>query len=691
VAVPFRKRDCELFDDRVWEKTLMRWKYCSALFWVSTYLVRAAHAAPLPPEFTLGQYVPHDVWMYVHVVENPERKWIETRWHEIFQSLKESGIDRDIKGLIFSFLNDEQRSKVQAQIDKTFALLTRVRWADLIRKELVIAERVTPEGVYDYLVLVRGSPGSATGNMQGLRDIIKELATITDKLAVTERKVHDMVSIALGYRESPTEKTQDFATIWQKGDVIAFALIPPGGEGGRLSMSEDVSGLMSGAGDKKALIDAPRFREAVAQVSVPSDTICYFDIHLLMDGMEGMFGSLLQKVDPSDAEERAGLNMMIKLLDTADIVDYSVVSEGTKDRTATTDSCTRLRSGMESTAAAKLFLDRRPFDRFDEYIPANATGFSLSSGIDLERLYNLLVDFVEQNIPKGKVAIEQQLKPALASAGIDLQRDLFSWWSGESISIEMPAAVVTPMGGADWVHMIRVKNAEQASCRVNAGIDYISGLLQTKGQMLQVSPAKCREEGFREVTHPMLAMFIRPVVGVKGEWLIIASSAGAVNKCLDVAAGKAPSIATNERFKREGLIPKGPVQSISFTDTSNFGQELGAAVGMVGMFGGMAVGAMKDQAPPEATQLLQQLMGIVMKLGPVLQKLDFYSSEAHVSVYDGALTYRSQSVVTFLPAPESPANAEAVATKDAAEAAAKASAEKAKAEEKSTDASKPKR
>jgi hypothetical protein len=156
-------------------------------------------------------------------------------------------------------------------------------------------------------------------------------------------------------------------------------------------------------------------------------------------------------------------------------------------------------------------------------------------------------------------------------------------------------------------------------------------------------------EGFRQVTHPMLAMIFRPVIGVKGDWLVMGSSAEAVNQCFAVAAGKAPSILENERFKKEGIIPKGPVVSASFADTSKFGQELGQAVGMAGMVGGMMTAGIDGPDAAEKKQVIQRVMSVIMKLGPALQKLDFYSSESSVCTYDGNLTVRSERVVTYKP------------------------------------------
>src|SRR3990172_2749928 len=113
--------------------------------------------------------------------------------------------------------------------------------------------------------------------------------------------------------------------------------------------------------------------------------------------------------------------------------------------------------------------------------------------------------------------------------------------------------------------------------------------------MLMISAAKVSSEGFREVTHPMLAMFLRPVIGVYGDWLMIGSSSAALTKCLDVAAGKAPSIKENKRFQAEGLVPTGPVLGASFKDTSNFGQELAGVAGMAGFVGGMVTAGIPEK------------------------------------------------------------------------------------------------
>jgi hypothetical protein len=70
--------------------------------------------------------------------------------------------------------------------------------------------------------------------------------------------------------------------------------------------------------------------------------------------------------------------------------------------------------------------------------------------------------------------------------------------------------------------------------------------------------------------------------------------------------------------------------------------------GMIGMVGGIASAGMPENSETrQLKQTIQAALGIVMKLGPILQKIDFYSSESSMTTYDGSLTVRTESVVTY--------------------------------------------
>jgi len=654
-------------------------RYCSVML-AALLAPSIAFAGQLPARFTVGQYVPEHAWFFVHAAHNPDRAWIEQQWSEVFDALKNSGIDRDITTLVMSALTDEDRAKADATIQRVTNLIRGVTWGDLIGKEFAFAEGITPSSSgYGYLLLARGTENSGGPNAAGLVAILKEIAALSpDHIRLTESKMRDADVWSLQIVGGKSGEVKLVFDLFRKGDIIGLVFDMPMSDEAvtptRQSL-QDVLGLMAGDSGKRPITANARFQEALALVKPPQDVVLFFDAKVLFNDLNGIFDRLGRKLAAKkaeakkaraarevataettgkpfdaaddDANEETALALVGKIFSICNFMDFSVTTVETQGRRELTHVAMRIQPGKETCPLAGACMLRKPFDRFDQFIPADATGFDLNGFVDLGGLYNLAIDFVTKEVPGGAEIISQ-IKAKLAEVDFDPQRDVFDWLSGEMISIDMPAAVVTPMGGADWVWMVRVKNSELAAQKVNSAIDALSGKMKGKGQMLMVAPAKVSAQGFREITHPMFAMFLRPVVGVNGDWLTVGSSAAAVNKCLDVASGKAPSIRENKRFREEGLIPTGPVAGASFQDTSNFGQELAAAIGMVGMVGGMASATIPES--PETRRLkqtIQAALGTVMKLGPILQKIDFYSSESSLTTYDGPLTVRTESVVTF--------------------------------------------
>ncbi|MCH8244218.1 MAG: hypothetical protein IH897_16650, partial [Planctomycetes bacterium] len=182
---------------------------------------------------------------------------------------------------------------------------------------------------------------------------------------------------------------------------------------------------------------------------------------------------------------------------------------------------------------------------------------------------------------------------------------------------------------------------------IRSTIAFLQQLAAGARQPLSVTEADLATEGFTQITHP-LVMFLRPVIGVHDEWLMFGTSAKAVDKCLKVAAGKAPSIRKNQRFMDEGLVPEGAVLSASFKDTSKFGQELGSMMGMASLLGGGLVAWIPDETADarKLKTVAKKTLSIVMKLAPILQKIDYYSSESSVVTRRGNAIL-SEKVVTY--------------------------------------------
>lgn len=628
-------------------------------------------AGQLPERFTLGSYVPDDVWFIIHGVDNPQRAWIDDQWSEVFKALKNSGVDRDVITLILSLAGEDKRTGIEASIDKATQLLRGVRWGDLIGREFILSERISSSKTGPaYIALARGTEKSGDANFAGLVVILKELSAAICCSELVESQRHGVTVWSLNFEDEDLERLDFSVELFQKGDLIGLT--------SGLSARNDVLSLLAGTSESGAVVDTPRFREAIALVPPPRDTVMYSDVKTLLRDMGSMLAAIgagdeqpiaedlpdavAQQADQEPCVSEADsanpndivLAVMKKLIELGDFVDYGITTNETQGRRELTHAVTRLQPGKHDNPIAEMFFKRRQFERFDRFIPAEATSFTLTGFFDIEGAYKLVTDTIAKDIAGGPELVTKA-EAVIASIGLDLQADFFDWWSGEMIMVSLPTTTVTPMGGGDGVWIIRVKNRELASEKVNAAIDFVAEKAQGQGQMLMVSPAQVNVEGFRQITLPLM-MMVRPVVGVHGDWLMLGTSSAAINKCLDVEAGKAPSVLENEQFKKEGLIPEGPVLSASFKDTSKSGQQMAAQIGLIGMGGSMFVAGLPEDTPDQKKlkSVLQSVLKIAMKLGPVINKINFYSSESSITTYDGAATVRMESVVTYKPPPPKP-------------------------------------
>lgn len=601
-------------------------------------------AGELSPSYTLGRYIPGDSWLYVHSVENPQREWIQQQWGEFFTALKQSGIDRDLTSLIFSAVSQEHAKEIEEAIQKAVNLIGSVDWSELASKEYAISERFRPSSIGpEYAVLARSSESIARKNIVALVSILKEVTALSEEVSVVESNQNGMNTWQLNFANKK-ELSEKFAfSLFHRKDIIGVTI-------GK-DMIADITGQMTGKLKKHSILDAPRFKKAMQLVNSPKDSLSFVDMKRVLGGINEIMHKVSKKKHADHDTPDPEIKIFNNLLVMVDVVDYYIASTSTKGRTEITDEILRFQKDKENTPIAQIFLDRKPFKKFDQYIPADATGFSLSGLINFERFYDQAIEFVTKHIPEGESHIAT-MNAQMAMLGFDPKQDIFSWLGGEMISIDLPQAVPNPMGGGgDKVVLIRVKDSELAKSKVDAFINFVNGFAQAQGQMLMISPAQVEAEGFRTVTHPILAIFMQPVVGVHRDWLVIGTSAPSVNKCLQVASGKSPSILENSRFMKEGLVPDGPVVSASFKDTSKFGEEIAQTIGMAGMMGGMFAGmatsGMTDEEAGPRKKIMQKLMGTLMKLGPVMQKLDFFSSESSVVTYDGKLDWRKKSVVAY--------------------------------------------
>lgn len=619
-----------------------------------------AVAGGLPSQFTLSNAVPDDVFFFVHGAYNEEHAWMEAEWGKVFEAFKKSGIIDDVLQLITSNVPADKRAQVDQTITQFSELIGNVDWGAMLEREVVFSESFAGlknvEGDFfapSYAMLARGRKGTGPANADALLAIFNHAAAMSNgSVEFAARQLHgvNVWSVPVGGTSA------DFRfEMFQHGDVIGLAF----GRGG----ADKAIGMLTGNDKSRSIVDSPRFKEAYGKIAkriTPEDMVMFVDIRRILGDVRGLVEMATAK-DKDNPEVKSARDIMSKVMSLVDVSDYAIAAMATDGRQQKTIEMFALQPGKQDSMIGRLCTESRPFTKFDQFIPADATDFAAHGSINLELIYDTVIEFIRDDIPEGAGYITKW-NEWLAKVNFDPKRDVFSWLSGETISITMPPAVVSAMGGPDSVSFIRVKDAELAKQKIDTAIAFLNRKMkdlppeaqaQSMGMMAPINftPATgVSAEGFKELQHPMLMMMgLRPVMGFTDNWLVFGNSAAAVNKCLAVASGEAESIRSNERFREEGLIPDGPCKSVTFTDTSNLGQELAAAVGGIGMMGPMIVGMMPDEKElREIKPILMKSFGILAKLSPVLQQIDFYSSEASLTTIEGNEMW-TKSVVTYKP------------------------------------------
>ena len=611
-----------------------------------------APATSLPDSFTLGRYVPGDCWLYVHGVDNPEARFIDEHWARVLVAVRDSGFGRALKDVFVNELpNGTERESFHAIWSRTGELVSAVKWGDLLGREFVFAERMSgPMLLPDFIFLSRPNAETLEENHRGLVAILDSLQGLSESVTVADQTVHGVPVRSMSIRNAPVT-----VHVFRKDDVVGVVMGP--------RAVQEVLSLLTGGKGPAPIAACPRFRKALAEVPPPEDIVTWFDVRRLMCDIQDGCRQLVPGAFPAPeamatahpgttkpADDHA-VQTVVKLLQAGDVFDYIIGAQQTDGLQQITHSVVRLQAEYRDRPLGRILASQKRIEHFDRYIPADATAFSVFSGPDWALAYREAREFVKSTIPGG-AGLLARWDDFQKSIGFNVEADVLSWLDQEFISVQMPASFVSPFGAtSENVWFIRTKDPALARQKAFSAMDRGNEILQQIiGQPLLITPAEnVQAEGFRSVTHPALALLVRLVVGVHDGWLIIGSSDRAVNKCLDCAAGKGKSILENPRFLAEGVQPTGAVTSVSFQDLSGLGQELAQLFGVLG-FASMGMPDDPGARPVKA------LLNAAMKLGPALAQIDFLSSSASATTFDGQ-AWTVRQVTTYKPAKPAPATA----------------------------------
>ncbi len=334
-----------------------------------------------------------------------------------------------------------------------------------------------------------------------------------------------------------------------------------------------------------------------------------------------------------------------RIMDVPGMIDYIASVVYTDGYSVYSEEVTALVPGAAENPFYPVFGKRKSLTSFDRYLPKETVSFSVDAGFDLDELYQFIMDSIRGLGSKGD-QILQKWAELQQQNNFDLRKEVLGLIQGESVT----ATIQQPLGNA-WLLMLKVTDEEAARAKIAAALGFLSENMPKLAQrnpmmaMFAMRTEPCTHEkleGFHSIAFGVNPPF---VCGVRGGYLILGQSADAVALSLATAAGEHPSVQENKELMAEAVRPKGAFRSISFADRRNMGKDLAQVAGVMSLVGGMAGTQIPDE---EARQLLMKILGMVGKLGPVFQKLDFYKSEAKCCSFDGK-TWYSRGVTNYRP------------------------------------------
>jgi tetratricopeptide (TPR) repeat protein len=344
-----------------------------------------------------------------------------------------------------------------------------------------------------------------------------------------------------------------------------------------------------------------------------------------------------------------------RLIDVPAVLDYIAEVAYTEGHVTHTVSTVALVADAPSKPIYAVFGRPTPLTRYDQFVPREAVSFSVSSQIDLVALYDFIIETIGSVGEKGAEVLAKW-EEIQKQYELDVRRDVLAWISGESVSVQLPQ----PPFGSGGTFLLKVKDEKVAREKVAAFLEFGTNAMKELAKqnpmmgMLALRVTPCTHErlsGFHEIA---IGMMPQPAVcGVTDGYLIFASSADSALLCLDTASGKHPSIRENTQVMSELLAPKGSFTSLSFVDQRNLGNEIAQFLGIFSMVGGMMTMAIPE---PEVQQVVAKVAGIISKLAPAAQKIDFYKSTSTYATYDGQ-KWQMHSVTNYFSPAERAARA----------------------------------
>ncbi len=525
----------------------MKTKVCLFSVWL-LLLSQPALATETASDWGLGRAVPVEAHLAICAKHNPERDYQRKYLEEIWQTAQDEKLVERFMEIFTSRIPENDLAEAESVFETIRTAIEPIDCKALLDcREFVYAQQMVMP-INQHLVLLRLTTKDAEGMERGFQNLLMLLEEKSDgkvQMRVVQQAGATVTKLAL------PPKVPFQLVLIRFDDVVLFST--------NEQLAQSSLALLQGNGGE-SLLDDLRLAEALAKLPEPEDCLMFFDGQKMFKQLGGI-GQFIRQKSGGD-EEAVRMSKLIELLiDELSVLDYTVAVEYTEDQQNCSAEFEKLLPGSDEKLLGMAMSGGQPFEKWQSWVPADAVSYSLSTGVNLHPIYARLMEIVQEKFPEAQEGLDR-FEAIQEQIGVQLDRDLLQSFSGESVSITLPAESTAMMGGQDSVTALRCQNPDRIQELLHRLVDVLTQHPAIEAQQLKLSA--CDElDGFEELGCTFFGMFgLRPVIGFQEGWMIVGSNPAAVQKVLDARAGNTTNIEETDGFRQFKMQIAGPVQSL---------------------------------------------------------------------------------------------------------------------------------
>lgn len=587
----------------------------------------------------LREAVPNDCYLAVWSKQNPERNYQRAYEQAVWDTIEETKIVERFFSALRGQMSDAEAEQFQ-QVQRVLSnALEPIDWEALGNtSESVYAQKM--DAPYSQHLLMLRVPGEGADSLvEGISNLFQLIGQMSNGQVPTATET--IAGVEFSTLELPPQVPMRPYIGVLDGEIFVFST--------SADMLSEALELMKNP-SAKSRFDDERVAKALAKLPEAEDALTFFDGELLFEQLGGIpaFIRQVSNGDP-DADRIAGF--IAEMLDQCAIIDYEVTVEYTNKFQNRTAAFGELTADAGDKMLGKMVAQAEPFENWNRWVPANASSYSLSSGVNLYPMYMWIMESLPEHFPEAGQGLER-FAAMQQQIGVDIGNDILKSFSGESVSLAFPGTSPGPLGApADQsVMFLRCTNPDRIRELMHRGVEALKQIPDVQQQGLEMKPVEGLE-GFEEVSVNMMAMMgVKPVVGFHKGWMVIGSDAGAVKTALETQSGSGDTVIDTEGFQAFDLGVRGTVSSISYENTGDNTRALAQGLQQAGALIPMMMG-MAGQNGADLSKA-QDFLALLPSVGKIIEKMDYYEKTISVVQPGEGRSYMRHSVTLIRPPAE---------------------------------------